>query len=269
MGTPASIRILLVAVAAGLAIGIATSVAQGLLPEGLASLANSSGSWCLCAFALALLERDPRRAALVGFASLVAMLVGYALATELRGYPVGTSMFVRWGAAAVIAGPALGVGAAWLRGPDPLRAAAGVAPIAGILLGEGLYGLTVVAATTSVAYWIGEVVARPRARGPRGDPPSNLARDRGDAGALGRRDRRLLPRVHARGSAHCSDPPAQSGFGTVRPRADATRPPAALSGSGSRGARIHTSCAVVSAPTLDRAFARWCFTVDPQPATVI
>ena len=35
-----------------------------------------------------------------------------------------------------------------------------------------------------------------------------------------------------------------------------------LSGSGSRGARIHTSCAVVSAPTLDRAFARWCFTVE-------
>jgi len=157
-GNATSIRILLVAVAAGLAIGVATSVAQGLLPEGLASMANSSGSWCLCAFALALLERDPRRAALVGFASLASMLAGYALATELRGYPVGTSMFVRWGAAAVIAGPALGVGAAWLRGPDPLRAAAGVAPIAGILLGEGLYGLTVVAATTSAGYWIGEVV---------------------------------------------------------------------------------------------------------------
>ena len=157
-GSATSTRILLVAVVAGLAIGIATSVAQGSLPEGLASLANSSGSWCLCAFLLALLERDPRRAALVGFASLVAMLVGYALATELRGYPVGTSMFVRWGAAAVIAGPALGVGAAWLRGTDPLRAAAGVAPIAGILLGEGLYGLTVVAATTSAGYWVGEVV---------------------------------------------------------------------------------------------------------------
>lgn len=28
------------------------------------------------------------------------------------------------------------------------------------------------------------------------------------------------------------------------------------SGPGNRGARIHTSCAVVSAPTLDRAFAR-------------
>ncbi len=35
---------------------------------------------------------------------------------------------------------------------------------------------------------------------------------------------------------------------------------AMTSGSGRRGARIHTSCAVVSAPTLDRAFARWCFT---------
>ena len=34
------------------------------------------------------------------------------------------------------------------------------------------------------------------------------------------------------------------------------------SGSGSREARIHTSCAVVVAPILDRAFARWCFTVE-------
>lgn len=152
-----SFRVLFVAVGAGLVIGIATSVGQGWLPDGLAPLSNSSGSWCLCAFGLALVERDPRPAALVGFASLAAMLAGYALATELRGYPVGASMFVRWGVAAVIVGPALGVGAAWLRGPDPLRAAAGIAPIAGILLGEGLYGLTVVAGTTSVGYWIGEV----------------------------------------------------------------------------------------------------------------
>ncbi len=155
-GHASSSRALLVAVGAGLAIGIATSVGQGMLPEGLAPLSNSSGAWCLCAFALALFDRDPRQAALVGFASLVAMLGGYALATEFRGYPVGTSLVVRWGVAAVIAGPALGVGAAWLRGPNPHRAAAGVAPIAGILLGEGLYGITVVAATTSVGYWIGE-----------------------------------------------------------------------------------------------------------------
>jgi hypothetical protein len=40
------------------------------------------------------------------------------------------------------------------------------------------------------------------------------------------------------------------------------------SGSGSRGARIHTSCAVVSAPTLDRAFARWCFTAECDKPSV-
>ena len=34
------------------------------------------------------------------------------------------------------------------------------------------------------------------------------------------------------------------------------------SGSGNRLAIIHTSCAVVVAPTLDRAFARWCFAVE-------
>jgi len=33
-------------------------------------------------------------------------------------------------------------------------------------------------------------------------------------------------------------------------------------GPGSCGARIHTSCADLSAPTFDRAFARWCLTVE-------
>jgi hypothetical protein len=33
-------------------------------------------------------------------------------------------------------------------------------------------------------------------------------------------------------------------------------------GSGSRSAGIHTSCTVVFAPTLDRAFARYCLTVE-------
>jgi len=34
------------------------------------------------------------------------------------------------------------------------------------------------------------------------------------------------------------------------------------SGSGRRGARIHTNWAVVAMPTFDRAFARRCFTVE-------
>ena len=153
-----SIRGLFVATGAGLAIGIVTSVGQGSLPEALAPLANSSASWCLCAFVIAMVAQEPRSGALTGFVSLVAMLAGYALAAELLAYPAGAaSMLVRWGAAAVVAGPALGVGAAWLRGSNGLRRAVGIAPVVGILLGEGLYGLTVVAATTSVSYWTGQV----------------------------------------------------------------------------------------------------------------
>ena len=38
--------------------------------------------------------------------------------------------------------------------------------------------------------------------------------------------------------------------------------PSRLTGSGSRGPRIQTSCAVVATPALVRAFAKWCFTVE-------
>jgi len=58
------------------------------------------------------------------------------------------------------------------------------------------------------------------------------------------------------------------GFGRVAPRprrADRYSSVWAIpSGSVRRGARIHTSCAVVTAPTLERAFARWCFTVGAR-----
>ena len=50
------------------------------------------------------------------------------------------------------------MGAAWVRGGDAIRSAAGAALIAGILIGEGIYGLTVIADTTPAAYWIGEII---------------------------------------------------------------------------------------------------------------
>ena len=42
----------------------------------------------------------------------------------------------------------------------------------------------------------------------------------------------------------------------------ATRPAGRCPRAQAAGARIQTSCAVVVAPTLDRAFARWCLTVE-------
>ena len=141
----------------GVVVGALTSVGQEFLPFALSPLANSVGVWSLAAFALALVEMRPRRAALLGAAALVTMLAGYAVATVARGFAVGVALLAFWGFAPIVAGPALGVGAAWLRRRDPLRSAAGMALIAGILIGEGLYGLTVIAGSTPALYWTVEI----------------------------------------------------------------------------------------------------------------
>lgn len=142
----------------GALIGALTSFGQGFLPFELSPLANSAGSWSLAAFLLAMVEVSPRRSAVLGAVALATMLVGYAVATQLRGFSVGAGLVGFWGVASIVAGPALGAGAAWVRGSDAIRIAAGVALIAGILVGEGVYGLTVVADTTPAGYWVGEMI---------------------------------------------------------------------------------------------------------------
>lgn len=66
-------------------------------------------------------------------------------------------MGIFWAAAAAVAGPPLGIGAAWVRGGDTVRAGAGVAAIAGIAIGEGVYGLTVIAGSTPGVYWTAQI----------------------------------------------------------------------------------------------------------------
>jgi hypothetical protein len=142
----------------GLIGGSLTSLGQGSLPFELSPLANSAGAWSLAAFVLARIDPDSRRAALLGATALATLLAGYAIATSVRGFPVGTSLLVFWGAASIAVGPALGVAAAWVGGDRPVRIAAGAALIAGILIGEGAYGLTVIADTTPAVYWVGEAI---------------------------------------------------------------------------------------------------------------
>jgi hypothetical protein len=141
----------------GAVIGTLTSLGQTYLPFELSPLANSAGSWSLAAFLLALNEGVPRRGAVLGTVALVTMLAGYVVATRLRGFPVGTNLLLFWSAASVVVGPALGAGAAWVRRGDALRRTAGVAVIAGILIGEAVYGVTVIGDTTPAPYWFGEM----------------------------------------------------------------------------------------------------------------
>lgn len=149
---------LAVAAGVGLLVGLLTSFGQGLLPESLSPMANSAGSWSLVAFLLAGL--CPRRgfAVAVGVLSLFAMVAGYDLASALRGFGVSLGGSLFWVTAAVVVGPFLGLGGHALRVRNRLAPAA-VGAMSGVLIGEGVYGLTVISATTPAEYWWGSVTA--------------------------------------------------------------------------------------------------------------
>ncbi|WP_433870464.1 DUF6518 family protein [Saccharopolyspora sp. CA-218241] len=155
LGGPAAVA---TAIGAGLLAGGLTAFGQAWLPDALRSLANSSGSWSLLAFALALVARHRGAAALSGFAALACMLLGYVLVNEARGYPSSTGLVLFWSAAAVVAGPLLGAGAHLLRWSRGRAAIWGVGAISGVLVGEGAYGLLHIADTTYPPYWWGEIV---------------------------------------------------------------------------------------------------------------
>ncbi len=144
-------------VVVSLGLGVLTAYGQEWLPAEVGSLANSSGSWCLAAFLLAMLASRPRVAAACGVVSLLMLLVGYSVANELRGFAAGTRTLLFWGTAAVLAGPLLGLGAYWVRFGRDVLAALGVGALSGVLVGEGVYGLAYIADTTSPPYWWGQI----------------------------------------------------------------------------------------------------------------
>lgn len=139
--------------AVGTVVGVSTVYGQAWLPDVLAPLANSSGSWSVVAFAVALLAPNMRTAVAVGVLTLAASLAGYVIGAGLRGYSSSQSLIVFWTLAALLVGPVLGLAASTMvrRSPQVAALAAGV--VAGILIGEGAYGLRVVAETTPAGYW--------------------------------------------------------------------------------------------------------------------
>lgn len=144
-------------VGVGLAIGGLTAFAQGWLPAQMGPLANSAGSWVLVAFLLALLGRRPGVAAACAALAMVSLVVGYYAVNELRGFPSSTRAILFWAVAAVLVGPVLGLAAYWLRAGNATRAALGVGVPVGVLVGEGVYGLSYISATTYPPYWRFEI----------------------------------------------------------------------------------------------------------------
>jgi hypothetical protein len=84
------------------------------------------------------------------------LLVGYVVAQQVRSYSVG-AMIVFWGVVALLVGPLLGVAARWVGQRQGVRTALGAGAISGVLIGEGVYGLTRIAETTYPPYWWGEI----------------------------------------------------------------------------------------------------------------
>jgi hypothetical protein len=138
-------------------LGIVTAYGQAWLPQGTRSLANSTGSWALAAFALALLAPTATRAAITGSLSLVALVGGYVTGAAIRGLPASNNLLTFWTVAALTVGPGLGLGAHWVGTQNPRLAPIGLGAMSGILVGEGAYGLSVIANTTSPPFWVAEI----------------------------------------------------------------------------------------------------------------
>jgi hypothetical protein len=131
-------------------LGGATSFGQTVLPEQLASFANSASGWTLLTVLLVWWARVPWGvAAVLGAFSFVLLTVGYAIVSGFRGYPYDPLFF---SAVGVVVGPFVGMAASVLR-DRAVPAALATALLAGIGVGESIYGLTVVGDTTSPVYW--------------------------------------------------------------------------------------------------------------------
>ena len=139
-------------VAGSLVLGAATSWAQGVLPDALESFANSPSGWTLLTVLMVVAVRPPvALGAVLGMLSFVSLVLGYTVASEVRGLSYDPLF---WSVVGVVAGPFVGAAAAVLVGRHVIGTALGAGALAGALIADGIYGLTVVAGTTSPVYWV-------------------------------------------------------------------------------------------------------------------
>ena len=140
----------LVVVGGALVLGGLVSFGQGSLPDWLSSLANSASGFALLTAALLVVVRPPAPlAAVLGAGAFIASNVGYSAVSTWRGFADDPTTWVVVG---IVTGPVVGVAAVWLRAAG-VRRVLGTSALAGIFVGDGIYGLTTVADTTSPVYW--------------------------------------------------------------------------------------------------------------------
>ena len=145
------VRSMLGVVVVSLVLGAGTSWAQGFLPEAWAPFSNSPSGWAaLTALVVMTFRPTLRRGAVLGAVSFVCLVLGYTLASEIRGLAYDPTL---WGLIGLVTGPFVGAAAAGTASARSMPVALGSGVLAGVLVADGIYGLTVVADTTSPVYW--------------------------------------------------------------------------------------------------------------------
>ena len=97
------------------------------------------GPWLLAAFAAGSISKKRTLAALTGFATLLAMLLGYYWIGNLDAGAEIAHTFRFWLAIALVAGPIMGwAGWAWL-GPIPFERIVAISVLVGCLVAEGAF----------------------------------------------------------------------------------------------------------------------------------
>jgi Family of unknown function (DUF6518) len=138
------LRLLVLALVVGLAVGALTSILQKYLDSPWLALVNSASPWLAPAFAVGAAGRRVRDSALAGFVACAAELLGYYATAELRGFPAGDGILLFWTVCGVIGGPLFGAaGLLWREGSGRLRGL-GPALLGGAFLAEAgiSYGWT-------------------------------------------------------------------------------------------------------------------------------
>lgn len=155
-----ALRAALIVLVTAAVTGGLTSVGQQYLPHELRSLANASGTWFAVVMgALVVARPRPVLAIILGVLGLIVMNEAYGVVSRWRGFYYGGSLSSMWNQIALLVGPVAGIAATWLRSPRPILVAVGASAPAAVLIGEGLFGLTVVSDTTSPVFWTIELAA--------------------------------------------------------------------------------------------------------------
>jgi hypothetical protein len=133
--------VLVVAVAAGVVLGVVDVWWSTYHPSAWSSVANSCAGWAACAFVLgAALRVDALRAAVAAVVMLAVAVEAYyaaEVALQLSDRTILTSpVAMEWLVLAGVAGAVFGPAGAWASGRSPVLAASGLAVGVALLLGD-------------------------------------------------------------------------------------------------------------------------------------